>query len=113
MKNFLILIAFVISFSALALDRSGADRLLQQRQLSLQQMERSGARLLLGEVTGAGFVLPADRVQVVFVRGEAILRKEIESMDFSPATGSLKDLSSFRVRGMYFTKEDIRGAVVK
>lgn len=113
MKNLLILIAFLICFKALALDRASADRLLQQRQLSLQQMERSGARLLLGEVTGAGFVLPADRVQVVFVRGEAILRKEIESMDFSPATGSLKDLSSFRVRGMYFTKEDVRGAIVK
>lgn len=113
MKTLLVLVTLLTSLSALALDRASAERLLQQRQLSLPQLERSGARLLLGEVTGAGFVLPAERVEVVFVRGQAILRQEIESMDFSPATGRLKDLASFRVGGLYFTRDDVRGALVR
>lgn len=113
MNKLFFILTLSISFSSFAFDRTSAERLLQQRQISLAEQERSGARLLLGEVTGAGFVLPAERVEVVFIRGQAILRSEIESMDFSPATGRLKDLSSFRVRGLYFTREDVRGALVR
>ncbi len=113
MKTLIIISTLLLSFSALALDRVNAEKLLQQRQLNLRAMEQSGSKLLLGEVTGAGLVLPADRVQVILVEQRAILKKEIESMDFSPVSGKLGDLDSFRVGGSYFTREDIRGVVVK
>lgn len=113
MKALILVMGLLTAFQALALDRGQADRLLQERQLSLRQMEQGGNRLLLGEVTGAGLVLPADRVQVVLLQDRAVLKREIESMAFSPVTGKLGDLDSFRVGGTYFTREDIRGVVVK
>jgi hypothetical protein len=112
MKN-LFLLVLVFSFNSFAFNREQAGRLLEQRQLSLRQLEGQGARLLLGEVTGAGFVIPQERVQVVFLRERAILRHEIESMDFSPFTGKMQDLASFRVHGSYYLKEDIKAVLLK
>ena len=97
----------------MALDRVQAERLLQQRQVNLRQLEQGGSKLLLGEVTGAGFVLPADRVQVILLNDRAVVKKEIEGMDFRPVSGKLSDLDSFRAGGTYFTREDIRGVVVR
>jgi hypothetical protein len=113
MKALILCMGLLTAFQALALDRTQADRLLQERQLTLRGLEQSGGKLILGEVTGAGLVLPADRLQVVLLQDRAVLKREIESMAFSPVTGKLGDLDSFRVGGTYFTREDIRGVVVK
>ena len=113
MKALILFMGLLTAFQALALDRVQADRLLQERQLSLRGLEQGGGKLILGEVTGAGLVLPADRLQVVLLQDRAVLKREIESMAFSPVTGKLGDLDSFRVGGTYFTREDIRGVVVK
>jgi hypothetical protein len=113
MKTLLILLSTLFSLQALAnLNRTQAERLLQSRNIQLQSRESAGARLLLGEVTGAGFVIPVDKVELVIAHNRVILKKEIESMDFVPHTLKLTDLSSFRAHGVYFTKEDIQGALI-
>ncbi len=114
MKTLILFLGLLTAFQALAMDRTQAERLLQARQLSLRQLEQGGGRLLVGgEVTGAGLVMPTDRVQIVIVQDRVILKREIESMDFSPLTGKLGDLDSFRVGGTYYTREDIRGVVIR
>ncbi len=113
MKTLIIFLSFIISVSAFAtINRSQAERLLLERNIQLSTRENSGARLLLGEVTGAGFVIPVEKIELVIAQNRVILRKEIESMDFVPHTLKLQDLSSFRAYGVYFTKEDIQGALI-
>jgi len=113
MKALILFLGLLSAFQALALDRQAAERMLQQKQISLRQIEQGGGKLLLGEVTGAGLVLPADRVQAILLADRAILRRELEGMEFNPSTGRLGDLDSFRAGGVYFTREDIRGVVVR
>lgn len=113
MKALILIAVMIISAKALALGRVEAERLIQQRSINLQTLEQNGARLILGEVTGGGRVLPADRVEVILLQDRAVLKREVVSMDFSPVTGRLGDLSSFRVGGLYYTAEDVRGVVVR
>lgn len=113
MKTLLITFSVLFSFQALAnLNRAQAERLLQERNIQLSARENAGARLLLGEVTGAGLVIPVEKVELVIAQNRVILKKEIESMDFAPHTLRLKDLSSFRAHGVYYTREDIQGALI-
>ena len=115
MKAFILIAILALTAAAAkaqTLTRPMAEQMLIQRQINLQTLERGGAQLLLGEVTGGGRVA-ADRVQVILLQDRAVLKREIVSMDFSPVTGKLSDLDSFRVGGEYFTKEDIRGVVIK
>lgn len=108
-----VMVLMAIVNTAHAMDRSLAAQLISQRNLNLTSLEQTGAQLILGEVTGGGKVLPADRVQVILLQDRAILKREIVGMDFSPVTGKLGDLDSFRVGGLYYTKEDIRGVVIR
>ncbi len=115
MKALLLIALMIVTAKAFSqtLSRAEAERLLQQRNVNLQQIESQGGRLILGEVTGGGRVLPADRVQAVIVDGRAVLKREIVSMDFRPASGSqIGQLDSFRVGGVYYTREDVRAVVV-
>ncbi len=114
MKTILLLVAFLTSFSVSAtLGRPQAERLLQERNISLAASESAGARLLLGEVTGAGFVVPMEKVELVIAQNRVFLRKEIEAVDFVPHTQRLNDLSSFRAKGLYFTRDDIQATLVR
>jgi len=113
MKAFFLLAVMLVSAKAFSMDRGEAERLVAQRSLNLATLERAGSQLLLGEVTGGGRLLPADRVQVILLDGRAVLKAEVVSMDFSPVTGRLSDLDSFRVGGTYHTREDIRGVVIR
>lgn len=113
----LILIAVMLvtakAFSQEAITRASAERLLQQRNVNLQQVEAQGGRLILGEVTGGGRVIPTDRLQVVIVDNRAVLKREIISMDFNPSSGSqIGQLDSFRVGGTYYTRQDVQAVVV-
>lgn len=113
MKALFLISVMILSAKAMAMSRGQAEQLILQRNINLQVLEQTGAQLILGEVTGGGRALPADRVQVILLQDRAVLKKEIISMDFAPVTGKLSDLDSFRVGGTYFTKQDIRGVVVK
>ena len=87
MKTLLISLSMLFSLQALAsLSRTQAARLLQERNIQLSARENAGARLLLGEVTGAGLVIPVEKVELVIAQNRVILKKEIESMDFTPHT---------------------------
>ena len=113
MKTLLISLSLLFSLQALAnMNRTQAERLLQERNIQLSVRENAGARLLLGEVTGAGLVVPAEKIEAIIAQNRVILKKEIESMDFAPHTLRLKDLSSFRAHGVYFTKSDIQAALI-
>jgi hypothetical protein len=105
MKIFLItLLCLFAVLKANALDRVTAQQLLAEKNVSLTSLESNGSQLLLGEITGAGRVIPA-KVEVIFINEEAILKKEIESMD--------QGLSSFRAKGVYFLNTDIKGVILK
>lgn len=113
MKTLLITLSLLFSLQALAsMNRTQAERLLLERNIQLSARENAGARLLLGEVTGAGLVIPVEKVELVIAQNRVIFKKEIESMDFAPHTLRLKDLSSFRAHGVYYTREDIQGALI-
>ncbi|MBY0516828.1 MAG: hypothetical protein K2P81_07975 [Bacteriovoracaceae bacterium] len=111
MNKYFLLVLTLLSLNSFAIDRNQVNRLLQQRQMTLSQFEQNGSKLVLGEVTGAGLVLPAERVQVLILNDRVVLKREIESMDFAPITGKLSDLDSFRAGGLYFTRQDIKAVI--
>jgi hypothetical protein len=113
MKKLFFLLLLLNCFESEAFDRIQAEQLLNQRQIQLRQLEQAGGQLLLGEVTGAGKVIPIERVQILFLDQKALFKKEIESLEFIPRTGALKDLDSFRHEGLYYTGEQVRGVVLK
>lgn len=113
MKALFLIAVMLMSARAFSMDRVQAQQLLSQRNLNLQNLERNGSQLMLGEVTGGGRLLPAERVQAILLDGQAVLKSEIVSMDFSPVTGRIGDLDSFRVGGIYHTRQDIRGVVIR
>lgn len=108
MKTLLLIVTLLLSVTLHAQEfrRLHAERLLSGRRLSLEQFEQRGSELLLGEVTGAGRTLNIERVEVLFLADQAILKSEIESL---PQT----DLDSFRAHGIYYTVEDIRAVLLK
>ena len=113
MKTLLFSLSILFSFHTLAsINRNQAERLLQERNIQLSYRENAGARLLLGEVTGAGLVIPVEKVELIIAQNKVIFKKEIESMDFVPHTLRLKDLSSFRAHGLYYTRDDIQAALI-
>ena len=105
----LALMILVMTNVAYALDRLSASQLLEQKNVSLSTLENSGSKLLLGEITGAGRSVPTNKVEVIFIRSEAILKNEIESIDGN----TLSTIQSFRAKGVYFLNSDIQGVVLK
>ena len=103
------IILLTFSLNALAFDRMAASLLLEEKKVSLVNLERSGSQLLLGEITGAGRSNPLNQIQVIFIQNEAILKSEIESMDGN----TLSNMQSFRAKGTYFLNSDIKGVVLK
>lgn len=115
MKALILIFMMAVTAKAFSqnLTRADAERLLQQRNVNLQQVESQGGRLIIGEVTGGGRVVPVERVQAVIVADRAVLKREIISMDFQPSNGNqVGQLDSFRVGGSYYTREDVRAIVV-
>ena len=113
MKSLILIVLMIASANAMSMDRGTADQLLLAQGLNLARFEQAGSVLLLGEVTGGGRAVPMDSVQAILLEDRAIIRNQIGAMDFKPASGRLADLDSFRAGGVFFTKEDIRGVVVR
>jgi hypothetical protein len=113
MKTLILALSLLAVQSASALTRLEAESLLKARGISLRALEMQGSRLLLGEGTGGGFQVPASKVDILLLEDQAILRQEVSGMDFSPRTGQVQDLSSFRFEGVFHTGEAIRGVVVR
>ena len=112
MKSLLLLL-FIFSTNVFAFEREHVNQLLSKRDLSLQQLERQGHELLLGEVTGAGRIINLNQVQIILLQDRIVLKKEIESISTINHKSGLKDLESFRAFGLYFTREDIKGVISK
>lgn len=110
MKVLFTIFALMMTISAFALTAGDLDKLLRQKGLTIQQFEIQEAKVLMGEVTGHA---PFAKVQVVFIKNEAILRQEMEGVAFKAgASPILKNVDVIRYKGQYITSQDIKAAIV-
>lgn len=86
--------------------------LLTEKEISLDELQNQGGRVLLGEGSGAGLVMPYQKVLVVITEDEAILKNEILGTDFNGPM-ELTNLVSFEVQGAMFFKDQVKGIVYK
>lgn len=108
MKTLLALITLILSLSAFAVDRNELNQLLLEKGTSIAAFEAQGLKLVMGERTGGGNILKYASVEVVFVRDEAILKKEMQNPKVM--NGSLQ---SVQANGRHILASDIIGIITK
>jgi hypothetical protein len=121
MKNFLFLLttlSFIIFQNVDArpirsLNREAAKELLLKKQIPLEVFEARGSVLMLGEVTGAGFVLRSQNLQAVIANGEVFLAQEISHIDLRPNSRDLRDLSTITIKESSFGLNEIQGILIR
>lgn len=108
MKILFVLLVLLTSLSSHALTRGEIEVLLKEKGVQLVEMEIRGMRLLMGEVSGH---IPFSKVQVLVTEHEAILKTEIDSVDFNGAE-ILGGVVSVRYNGQYVMKKDVKATIV-
>lgn len=111
----ILLMSFLFTLSSgfaqeLSLDK--AKELLARKNVSLSKLNASGAKVLLGEGSGAGLVAPYQKIMVVFTKDQAILKQEILETEFS-GTPMLKNLVSLEAPGTMVFKDQVKGVILK
>lgn len=108
MKTLLTLFILIFSLSALAVDRGELNQLLLEKGTSIAAFEAQGLKLVMGERTGGGNALQYASVEVVFIKDEAILKKEM--VNPRVLNGSLQ---SVQANGRHIQASDIIGIITK
>lgn len=111
MKTLIALFILSFSLSSFALTKAEVSALLKEKGVDLLQMEMKGMKTLMGEVTGHINQIPFSKVQVLVTEHEAILKSEIEAVDFN-GTQNLGGVVSVRAHGQYILKEDVKATIV-
>ena len=111
MKTLIALFVLLFAMSSHALTRSQLEALLKEKGINLMEVEMQGMRVLMGEVSGHINAIPFSKVQILVTDHEAILKNEIDSVDFSGAQ-NMGGVSSVRFNGQYVTKKDIKATIV-
>lgn len=105
------LLFFLSSFNALAMTRPQLESLLKEKGINLAEVEIKGMKVLMGEVTGHINAVPFSKVQILVTNKEAILKNEIDSVDFRSGA-TLGDIISVRYSGQYILKKDVKATIV-
>jgi hypothetical protein len=111
MKILFLLLAFIISLSAQALTRPQLEALLKEKGVSLMELEIQGMKVLMGEVSGHINAVPFSKVQMLVTESEAIMKSEIDSVDFNGAQ-NLGGILSVRFNGQYVMKKDVKATII-
>lgn len=108
MKILFILLVLLSSLVAEAMPRPQLEALLREKGVILADAEMRGMRVLMGEVTGH---IPFSKVQVLVTDREAILKSEIDSVDFN-GPQSVGGVVSVRYNGQYVLRKDVKAVLV-
>jgi hypothetical protein len=111
MKLFLLMTCLLVSFSSLGITHGKIEALLKSKNISLQKMEQQGAKVLMGEVTGHKNAVPFAKIQVLITEKKAILKNEIDSVDFQGAK-QFGNIVVVRSQGLYVLKQDVKAIIV-
>lgn len=111
MKILFFLLVLLTSLTSHALTRPQLEALLKEKGVNLVEMEMRGMRLLMGEVTGHINAIPFSKVQVLVTEQEAILKTEIDSVDFNGAQ-NMGSVVAVRFNGQYVLKKDVKATIV-
>ncbi|HXH31286.1 MAG TPA: hypothetical protein VNJ01_10780 [Bacteriovoracaceae bacterium] len=111
MKTVFFLLTLLLSFQSFALTRTEIDQLLAKKKTSLPKLETQGAKLLPGEVTGHGKSVSFSKVAVLLTDREAILKSEIESVEFD-GVHNLENIQTIRFNGQYISREDVKATII-
>lgn len=112
MKIIFVLLVLLTSLTSHALTRSQLEALLKEKGVDLVEMELRGMRVLMGEVTGHINAVPFSKVHILVTQDEAILKNEIDSVDFKGGQ-TLGGVVSVRYNGQYVLKQDVRAIIVQ
>jgi hypothetical protein len=105
------LLIFLSSFSSFAMTRTQLEAILKEKGINLAEVEIKGMKVLMGEVTGHINAVPFSKVQILVTNKEAILKREIDSVDFKSGQ-TLGDVISVRYSGQYILKKDVKATLV-
>jgi len=111
MKIVFFILLFLSSLSSYAMTRSQLETLLKEKGINLAEVEMKGMKVFMGEVTGHINTIPFSKVKALVTDKEAILKSEIDSVDFK-AGQSLGDVVSVRYSGQYILKKDVKATIV-
>ena len=101
---------FLSSFAAHAITKPQLEALLREKGIEISKLEAQGMQIYMGEVTGHLNALPFSKVQILVTEHEAILKSEIDSVDFSGAQ-NLGSVVSVRFNGQYLLKQDVKATI--
>jgi hypothetical protein len=110
MKILLALLVLLTSLTSHALSRSQLEALLKEKGINLMEVEMQGMQVLMGEVSGHINAIPFSKVQILVTESEAILKSEIDSVDFSGAQ-NMGAVNTVRFNGQYVVKKDIKATI--
>jgi hypothetical protein len=108
MRILFFLLFFLSSLTAQALSRPQLETLLKEKGVKLVEMELQGLKVIMGEVTGH---IPFSKVQILVTDNEAILKEEIDSVDFN-GSQNFGSVISVRFNGQYVMKKDVKAVLV-
>lgn len=111
MKILFTILLFILSVGAQALTRNQLEVLLKDKGVNLVEIEMKGMKILMGEVTGHINAIPFAKVYILVTENEAILKSEIDSVDFN-GSQNLGAVVSLRFSGQYVLKKDVKATIV-
>jgi hypothetical protein len=111
MKIFILLMALFTSITSHALTRPRMEFLLEEKGFKARELEIQGMKIILGEVTGHLKAVQFSKVLVLITENEAILKTEIDSVDFSGAQ-DVGSVVAVRFNGQYVLKKDVKATVL-
>jgi hypothetical protein len=112
MKALLMIITLLTSLTALAFTRSDLNQLLLEKGTSIAAFEAQGLKLVMGERTGGGKNVQFASVEVVFIKDEAILRREIQNVDLRNGN-RLGNLEALQAGGRHIDSDQIIGVIAR
>lgn len=111
MKTIFLILALLASLPSFAVNRVEIEALLREKGVELRDLESRGMQTLMGEVTGHISLIPFSKVQILITDQEAILKKEIDGVDFS-GSQIMGSIISVRFNGQYVTKQDVKATII-
>ncbi len=116
MKKLLLSLSLMLSFSSFSFDLIDLDNVLAQYGLSADKLKNQGIGIYLGELTGIGKGVDAQKLEGLIADHELILKGQILKKNFKPGTTgkSVADLSSLSLKdGTTVDMLSSQGALIK
>ncbi len=116
MKKLILSFSLLLSFSSFSFDLVDLENILAQYGLNADKLKNQGIGIYLGELTGIGKSVDAQKLEGIIADHELILKSDILKKNFKPGTTGkmLSDISSLSLHdGTTVDLKASQGALIK